>query len=62
MIKEIVGYDGMVKWNSSMPDGQLKRHLDTDKAYKDFGFKSEISLETGLKKTIDWYECFVIST
>ena len=57
MIKEIVGYDGTVKWNSSMPDGQLKRHLDTDKAYKDFGFKSEISLETGLKKTIDWYEC-----
>ncbi len=39
-----------------MPDGQLKRHLDIEKAYKDFGFRAQIPLEIGLKKTIDWYE------
>ena len=55
-IGSIVGYEGIVKWNSSMPDGQLKRHLDIEKAYKDFGFRAQIPLEIGLKKTIDWYE------
>ena len=55
-IGSIVGYEGIVKWNSSMPDGQLKRHLDIEKAYKDFGFRAQIPLEIGLKKTIAWYE------
>ena len=55
-IQELVGYDGKVKWNSSMPDGQLKRRLDTDKAFREFGFKTKMPLGTGLKKTIDWYQ------
>lgn len=29
---------------------------DFRKAYKDFGFKQEISLEEGIKRTIDWYK------
>ncbi len=55
-IQSIIGYNGIVKWNSAMPDGQLKRHLDTQKAHKKFGFKAKIPLDTGLKKTIDWYK------
>ena len=56
MIQRLVGYSGRVKWNSSMPDGQMKRRLNIDKAYRDFGFKAKVPLETGLKKTIDWYQ------
>ena len=56
IIQELVGYGGRVKWDSSMPDGQLKRRLNIDKAYRGFGFKSKVKLEAGLKKTIDWYQ------
>ena len=55
IIQELVGYGGRVKWDSSMPNGQLKRRLNIDKAYRGFGFKSKVKLEAGLKKTIDWY-------
>ena len=55
IIQELVGYNGRVKWDSSKPDGQLKRRLNVDKAYRDFGFKSKVKLEAGLKKTVDWY-------
>ena len=55
IIQDLVGYKGRVKWDSSKPDGQLKRRLNVDKAYMDFGFKSKVKLEAGLKKTIDWY-------
>jgi len=37
------------------PDGQPRRCLDTDEAYKEFGFKAKTIFEEGLKRTIEWY-------
>jgi GDP-L-fucose synthase len=54
-INEIVGYTGKVVWDSSKPDGQPRRCLDTSKAEKEFGFKASTDFETGLKNTIEWY-------
>ncbi len=54
LIVKLTGYKGKVVWNTSKPDGQPRRCLETSRAAK-FGFKSETSLEIGLKKTIDWY-------
>ncbi len=54
-IKELIGFDGSLKWNSEKPDGQPRRCLDTSKAEKEFGFKAGTNLDEGLKKTIDWY-------
>ena len=54
-IKRLVGFEGELIWDTSKPDGQPRRCLDTSKAEKEFGFKAETSLEEGLKKTIDWY-------
>ena len=51
----IVNYTGSICWNTSFPDGQPYRTLDTSKAEKLFGFKSATSLRDGLSKTIDWY-------
>jgi GDP-L-fucose synthase len=55
-IKEIVGYNGKIVWDSTRPDGQPRRKLDISRAEKEFGFRSKVNFEEGLKKTIDWYQ------
>lgn len=54
-IKTIVGYPGTIVWDTSKPNGQPRRMLDTSRATKEFGYKAETDFETGLKQTIDWY-------
>jgi GDP-L-fucose synthase len=51
----ITGFEGQTIRDSSNPDGQPSRMLDTSRAEKEFGFKAMTSLEEKLKKTIDWY-------
>jgi len=41
--------------DTTKPDGQPRRCLDTTKAEKEFGFKAKTPFEIGLKKTIEWY-------
>jgi GDP-L-fucose synthase len=55
-IKTLVGFKGSIKWDRTKPDGQPRRMLDTSKAKKEFGFTAGTSFDTGLRKTIDWYE------
>ncbi|MCK5149948.1 GDP-L-fucose synthase [Candidatus Pacearchaeota archaeon] len=54
-IKKLVGFEGELTWDTSKPDGQPRRCLDTSKAEKEFGFKAQTSLDEGLRKTIEWY-------
>jgi len=54
-IKETVGFKGKIVWDTSKPDGQPRRSLDTKKAEKEFGFRAKVKFDEGLKKTIDWY-------
>ena len=56
MIKKIVGYHGRIVWDKTKPDGQPRRMLDTSRARKLFGFQATTNLETGLRKTIEWYK------
>jgi len=56
LIMKLTGFEGGVIWDTSKPDGQPRRMLDVSKAEKEFGFKAKISLEEGLKKTIEWYK------
>ena len=55
LIKKLTGFSGKVVWDKTKPDGQPRRKLDTSKAEKEFGFKSKINFEEGLKRTILWY-------
>lgn len=55
LITSLVDFEGKIIWDTSKPDGQPRRMLDTSKADKEFGFKAKISLEEGLKRTITWY-------
>jgi GDP-L-fucose synthase len=53
MISELAGYQGKTVWDSSKPDGQPKRYLDTTRAKELIRFEAEIPLEEGLRRTID---------
>lgn len=55
LIVKFTGFKGGVIWDTSKPDGQPRRMLDTSRAEKEFGFKAKTSFKEGLKKTIDWY-------
>ncbi len=55
LIARLTGFKGKIKWDTSKPDGQPRRCLDTSKAENEFGFKARTNFEEGLKKTIDWY-------
>ncbi len=55
LIAEAVGYEGEVVWDTDKPDGQPKRYLDVSRANDILGFKAKISLEDGIRETVDWY-------
>jgi GDP-L-fucose synthase len=50
-----MGFQGEIIWDSTKPDGQPRRMLDTTLAFKEFGFTAQVGFEEGLKKTIEWY-------
>ncbi len=54
-IGTLMDYQGTIKWDSTKPDGQPRRMLDTRKAEKAFGFKAHIDFDSGLLNTINWY-------
>jgi GDP-L-fucose synthase len=55
-IQAFSGYEGKIRWDSSKPDGQPRRCLDTSRALAEFGWRAKTSLGDGLQKTIEWYE------
>jgi GDP-L-fucose synthase len=55
IISRLIGYRGEILWDTSKPNGQPRRSLDTAKAYKLFGFRAKTPFEEGLKRTIQWY-------
>lgn len=55
MIKEIVGFKGTLKFDSTKPDGTPRKLLDISKL-KNLGWEPSISLKTGLIRTVDWFE------
>ncbi len=56
LISRLIGYDGAIRWDSTKPDGQPRRKLETSRARELFGFDAKIELEEGLRRTISWWE------
>jgi len=54
-IKKIVGYVGKIRWDTTKPNGQPRRMLDTTKAEREFGFKAHTNFDEGLRRTIEEY-------
>lgn len=55
MIGGLTGFAGEIRWDTTKPDGQPRRMLDTRRARERFGFEAEVGLEDGLRRTIDWW-------
>jgi GDP-L-fucose synthase len=49
------GYKGRVVWDASKPDGQPRRKLNVERAWRDFGFTAVIPFAQGLRGTVEWY-------
>jgi GDP-L-fucose synthase len=56
LVAGLVGFKGKIGWDTSEPDGQPRRKLDTSRAEREFGFKARMDFEEGLKRTIEWYK------
>ncbi|MGB0719945.1 MAG: GDP-L-fucose synthase family protein [Bdellovibrionales bacterium] len=54
MIADIVGYTGDLVFDPDMPDGVMRKVLDSSRLY-DAGWRPSISLQDGLKQTYQWY-------
>jgi GDP-L-fucose synthase len=56
LIASETGFEGTIEWDSSKPDGQPRRRLDTTRAKQEFGFEARTDLQEGIRETIDWYQ------
>lgn len=54
LIKEVVGYNGEIEYDTTKPDGALKKMLDNNKL-KSLGWQPKTSLKEGLEKTYQWW-------
>ncbi len=55
-IARLCEFEGAVVWDTTKPNGQPRRKLDTTRAKERFGFEAKTSFEEGLMKTIAWYK------
>ena len=54
-IARITAFKGRLVWDSSKPDGQPRRCLDTTRAERFFGFRAKMPFDESLRRTIEWY-------
>jgi GDP-L-fucose synthase len=54
-ISRLTGFEGRIIWDTSKPNGQPRRGLDTSRAEQLFGWKAQMDFEEGMKRTIAWY-------
>jgi len=55
LVADVVGFEGRITWDTSMPNGQPRRSLDASRAKELFGFEARTPLRGGLEKTVAWY-------
>lgn len=54
-IRRLTGFQGDIVWDSTKPNGQPRRSLDTRRAKSCFGFEAATKMDEGLRRTIEWY-------
>jgi GDP-L-fucose synthase len=55
LVAAVIGFEGRITWDASMPNGQPRRSLDASRAKELFGFEARTPLREGLEKTVAWY-------
>ncbi len=54
MVAEITGYTGEIRWDSTKPDGMMRKVLDTSRI-NDLGWSAKTDLRQGIENTYAWY-------
>lgn len=54
LIKEVVGYEGKIVWDSTKPDGTPRKLLDVSRLEK-AGWRYKVELEDGVKMAYQWF-------
>jgi GDP-L-fucose synthase len=62
LIAEIVGFEGALVYDTTQPDGQPRRCLDTSRAKELFGFEARVPFRRGLEEAVAWYENSIAAT
>jgi GDP-L-fucose synthase len=55
LVADVTGFDGEIVWDTSKPNGQPRRRLDTSRAEALFGFRARTGLREGIERTVAWY-------
>ena len=56
LVAKLCSFKGEIRWDATKPDGQPRRCLDTSLAKQVLGWQAQVDFETGLSRTIAWYE------
>jgi len=56
LVARLCRFQGRIAWDTSKPDGQPRRMLDTSRALAELGWKARTPFEEGLRETIEWFE------
>ena len=56
LIARLCRFEGELRWDTTKPNGQPRRMLDTSRAEQEFGWKARIGFEEGLRETVEWFE------
>ena len=54
LLKDVVGYEGIVRFDPSKPDGTPRKLLDVTKL-KTLGWRPKTALDDGLRTTYRWF-------
>ena len=54
LIQKIVGHTGEIVWDKTKPDGTPRKLMDLSKMHA-LGWKNQVNLEDGIKKTYNWF-------
>lgn len=58
IIKEVVGFQGKLLFDSTKPDGNPRKLLDST-LIRNYGWSPKITLKVGIEKTYDWYQKYI---
>jgi GDP-L-fucose synthase len=61
LIARLTRFEGEIHWQHDKPDGQPRRRLDVSRALEKLGFVAQMTLEEGLRRTVEWYETSRVS-
>ena len=55
VVAKLTGFEGAIVWDTTKPNGQPRRSVDSSRAERWFGFRARTSFEDGLRRTVEWY-------